>query len=55
MSESTSESDLKRLDAMGDEDIDYSEIPELDNDFFGKAKKLTKEELAKSLRSARSE
>jgi hypothetical protein len=30
-------SDLKRLDAMKDEDIDYSEIPELDESFFEKA------------------
>lgn len=27
-------SDLKRLDAMRDEDIDYSDIPELDDSFF---------------------
>lgn len=33
----TSESDLARLDAMKDEDIDYSDIPELGDDFFTKA------------------
>jgi uncharacterized protein (DUF4415 family) len=27
-------SDLKRLDAMRDEDIDYSEIPEFDDEFL---------------------
>ena len=27
-------SDLKRVDALRDEDIDYSDIPELDTDFF---------------------
>lgn len=27
-------SDLKRVDALRDEDIDYSDIPELDADFF---------------------
>ena len=27
-------SDLKRLDAMRDEDIDYSEIPEFDEEFL---------------------
>lgn len=31
-------SDLKRLDAMRDEDIDYSDIPELDEDFWKDAK-----------------
>ncbi len=30
-------SDLKRLDAMKDEDIDYSDIPPLDESFFDKA------------------
>lgn len=30
-------SDLARLDAMKDEDIDYSDIPELDEGFFEKA------------------
>jgi uncharacterized protein (DUF4415 family) len=33
-----SQSDLKRLDAMRDEDIDYSDIPELDENFFKNAK-----------------
>lgn len=31
-------SDLKRVDALRDEDIDYSDIPELDADFFRKAR-----------------
>lgn len=30
-------SDLARLDNMTDADIDYSDIPPLDADFFGKA------------------
>jgi uncharacterized protein (DUF4415 family) len=29
---------LKRVDALRDEDIDYSDIPELDADFFRKAR-----------------
>ena len=33
MSKKTIKSDLKRVDAMKDEDIDYSEIPELDEAF----------------------
>lgn len=32
-----SKTDWKRLDAMKDEDIDYSDIPELDDDFFKNA------------------
>ena len=32
------ESDLKRVDALRDEDIDYSDIPELDAEFFRKAR-----------------
>ena len=31
-------SDLKRVDAPRDEDIDYSDIPELDADFFRNAR-----------------
>ena len=31
-------SDLKRVDALRDEDIDYSDIPELDADFFREAR-----------------
>jgi uncharacterized protein (DUF4415 family) len=31
-------SDLRRLDAMRDEDIDYSDIPELDEAFWKNAK-----------------
>ena len=41
MSESkkfTSKSDLKRLDAMTDKDIDYSDIPETDEEFWKDAK-----------------
>ena len=30
-------SDLKRLDAMTDDDIDYSDIPELDEEFWANA------------------
>jgi uncharacterized protein (DUF4415 family) len=37
VSEKSIKSDLKRLDAMKDEDIDYSDIPELDDSFFKKA------------------
>lgn len=29
-------SDLKRLDKLTDKDIDYSDIPPLDDDFFQK-------------------
>lgn len=32
-----SETDWARIDAMKDEDIDYSDIPELDDEFFEKA------------------
>lgn len=31
-------SDLKRIDAMSDDDIDYSDIPELTDDFWENAK-----------------
>ena len=31
-------SDLQRVGALRDEDIDYSDIPELDNDFFRQAR-----------------
>ena len=37
MSKKPIKSDLKRIDAMADEDIDYSDIPELDDDFFKNA------------------
>lgn len=37
MSKKSIKSDLTRLDAMRDEDIDYSDIPELDERFFEKA------------------
>ena len=33
-----SESRAKELEAMSDEDIDYSDIPPLDEDFFKNAK-----------------
>ena len=34
----STQSDLKRLDSMGDESIDYTDIPELDENFFRKAR-----------------
>ena len=34
MSKKPIKSDLKRIDAMRDEDIDYSDIPEFDEDFL---------------------
>lgn len=37
MSKKRIHSDLKRIDAMSDKDIDYSDIPELDDDFFKNA------------------
>lgn len=36
-----SQQDLARLDAIKDGDIDYSDIPELSDDFFEKAKKTS--------------
>ena len=38
MSKKPIKSDLKRIDALSDEDIDYSDIPLLDDDFFKRAK-----------------
>ncbi len=38
VSKKTTKSDLKRLDAMKDEGIDYSEIPELDGEWFKTAR-----------------
>ena len=38
MSKKSIKSDLKRIDAQGDQDIDYSDIPELDEDFFKTAR-----------------
>lgn len=38
MSEDNLKSDLKRLDSLGDGEIDYSDIPELDENFFQTAK-----------------
>ena len=34
MKKKSTKSDLKRLDAMSNEDIDYSEIPEFDDEFL---------------------
>ncbi len=34
----TVKSDLKRIDALGDEDIDYTDIPALDEGFFKEAR-----------------
>lgn len=41
MNENTTKSDLKRLDAMGDQDIDYTDLPELDANFFRQARVVT--------------
>ncbi|GJL72014.1 MAG: hypothetical protein NMNS01_12130 [Nitrosomonas sp.] len=38
MRKKTIKSDLKRIDALQDKDIDYSDIPELDENFFKKAR-----------------
>ena len=38
VSKKPTKSDLKRLDAMKDEDIDYSDIPEVDAAFFESAR-----------------
>ena len=38
MSKKPIKSDLDRIDAMSDENIDYSDIPELDDDFFKQAR-----------------
>lgn len=37
MNKKTTKSDLVRLDALRDEDIDYSDSPELDDSFFEKS------------------
>ncbi|MCG8460781.1 MAG: BrnA antitoxin family protein [Holophagales bacterium] len=37
MSKETTKSELQRLDSMEDGDIDYSDIPELDEAFFREA------------------
>jgi uncharacterized protein (DUF4415 family) len=37
VSKKSIKSDLARLDALRDEDIDYSDIPELDESFFERA------------------
>ena len=36
--EKESKTDWKRLNSMSDEDINYDDIPELDDEFFEKAK-----------------
>ena len=36
MKKKSIKSDLKKLDAIQDKDIDYSDIPELDDSFFDK-------------------
>lgn len=38
MSRKSIKSNLDRIDAMRDEDIDYSDIPELDENFFKEAR-----------------
>ena len=38
MKKKLTKSDLRRLDAMSDSNIDYSDIPELDADFFRDAR-----------------
>ena len=38
MSNKRTKSDLKRIDQMTDEDIDYSDIPEVDAAFFASAR-----------------
>ena len=41
MNKDSSYSDLDRIDAMTDADIDYSDIPEFDDNFFKNAKIVT--------------
>ncbi|WP_162604942.1 hypothetical protein [Geomonas terrae] len=36
-SKAPSQTDWDKIDALRDEEIDYSDIPELGDDFFGKA------------------
>ena len=38
MKRNATASDLKRVDALRDQDIDYSDVPELDADFFRQAR-----------------
>ena len=45
--------DLKKLDATKDRDIDYSEIPELGDDFFANAKRIVPLKPRKTAISAR--
>ncbi|MGK7873147.1 MAG: hypothetical protein AB4426_07485 [Xenococcaceae cyanobacterium] len=37
-----SEERAKEIETMSDEEIDYSDIPPLDEDFFKKAKRVTR-------------
>jgi uncharacterized protein (DUF433 family) len=48
-------SDLARLDRMTDEDIDYSDIPELGDEFFAKALLPNKETIKAMKAAARGE
>ena len=51
MNKKSIKSDLKRLDAMSDKDIDYSDIPEFDEEFLRTVEmKITPEKKAISLR-----
>ena len=51
MSKKSIKSDLKRLDAMSDKDIDYSDIPEFDETFLRSVEmKITPEKKPISLR-----
>lgn len=51
MNKKSIKSDLKRLDAMHDEDIDYADIPEFDEAFLRSVKmKITPEKKPISLR-----
>ncbi len=46
-----SKTDYKRLDSMKDKDIDYSDIEELDDKFWAKAKLVTPQLKAKKKRN----
>lgn len=47
---SKGKTDLKKLDAMKDEDIDLSDVPELDDNFFKKAQLKLPEKLPITIR-----
>jgi hypothetical protein len=49
--EPMSETKAKEIEAISDEDIDFSDIPPLDEDFFKKAKRVQKN-LTKSINIA---